>query len=66
MASYGLLYAFTGVKYDAMTKTLYGKDGNYSVLLAHKDGFGAVTCQNGRLSYEPALGSLEILHTQLI
>ena len=35
-------------------------------LLAHKDGFGAVTCQNGRLSYEPALGSLEILHTQLI
>ena len=66
MASYGLLYAFTGVKYDAVTKTLYGKDGNYSVLLAHKDGFGAVTCQNGRLSYEPALGSLEILHTQLI
>lgn len=66
MASYGLLYAFTGVKYDAVTKTLYGKDGNYSVLLAHKDGFGAVTCQNGRLSYEPALGSLEILHTQLV
>ena len=66
MASYGLLYAFTGVKYDAVTKTLYGKDGNYSVLLAHKDGFGAVTCQNGRLSYEPALGSLEILRTQLV
>lgn len=66
MASYGLLQAFTGVRYDAVTKTLFGAEGNYSVLLAHQNGFGTVTCRNGRLSYEPALGELEILQTQLL
>lgn len=65
MASYELIAALTGVHYDAVTKTLSGKQGNYSVLLAHKDGFGMVTCQNGSLTYEPLLGKLEIFRTEL-
>jgi len=60
MASYALLHAYTGVRYDAVTRTLYAKNGNYKVFLATSTGYGFVSCRNGLVQIELVSGTIEI------
>jgi len=50
LSSYAYLQAYTGVRYDAVEKTLYlSRDctGGYTVFLCTQSGYGTVTVQNG-------------------
>lgn len=60
LASYALLASFTGVRYDAVTKTLYVGTGNYKVFLATASGYGLVTSENGMVTVDTVSGTIEI------
>ena len=67
MASYSLLWAYTGVRYDALTKTLFYSLKNsteYSVFLATATGYGIVFVKNDCLSVEVINGTIDVLHTK--
>lgn len=42
LSSYGMLEAATGVRYDAVSRTLYANRGHYKVFLAAETGYGVV------------------------
>lgn len=63
MSSYGLLQALTGVRYDAVEKTLYidsqiGDD--FKSFLSTESGFGTVGLEKGKPSVDIKLGTIEI------
>lgn len=60
LASYALLAAFTGIRYDAVNKTLYAGSGEYKVFLATASGYGLVTAENGTVTVNVVSGSIEI------
>jgi len=60
LASYALLTGFTGVRYDAVTRTLYAENGNYTVFLATASGYGLVSAKNGDISVQPVSGTIDI------
>jgi len=63
MSSYALIQALTGVRYDAVDKTLYidSKVGsNFKSFLSTATGFGSVGLKNGRPFVEIKRGELEI------
>ena len=65
LSSYGLLQGLTGVRYDAVTKTLHidsrvGDD--FRSFLAAASGFGAVGLKAGRPFVEMKAGTLDVEH----
>ena len=60
MASYALLASYTGVRYDAVTKTLYAGKGDYQVFLAAAGGYGLVSCKNGEIKLDVVSGEIAV------
>jgi uncharacterized protein (DUF608 family) len=63
MASYGLLQGLTGIRYDALDKTLYinSKIGdNFVSFLSTETGFGNVQLKNGHPKVDVRYGTIDI------
>lgn len=63
LASYALLEGYTGVRYDAVTKTLYASRKNtkqFKTFLANGGVYGIVTLDGDTLQFKPVRGELEI------
>ena len=55
MASYGLLLAFSGVTYDGTTRSFTGDPGRaYKGFYCTPHGWGTVSSEGGRVTFEPA------------
>ncbi len=66
LSSYSLLQALTGVRYDAVTKTLYldSKVGDFTSFLSTDTGFGNVVYRNGKATLKVVYGKIDIAHIQ--
>ncbi len=62
LSSYGLLYACSGVRYDAVEKTLYFEHTHrdFTVFFAAAGGFGQVGVKDGKPFYRMVEGSLDV------
>ncbi|MEZ0217650.1 MAG: GH116 family glycosyl hydrolase, partial [Rariglobus sp.] len=63
MASYALLQALTGARYDAVEKTLYLDpriDGDFRSFLCTATGFGTVSVKDGRPFIETKSGQIDV------
>ena len=63
MSSYGLLQGLTGVRYDAVDKTLYIDSqigDNFRSFLSTASGFGAVGLENGKPFLDIKMGKLDV------
>lgn len=63
LSSYSLLQAFSGIRYNAVNKTLYvkkGIKGNYKTFICTASGYGTVEIKNGKPFIEVAEGKIEI------
>jgi len=62
MSSYGMLQGLTGVRYDAVTKTLYvdSKVGDFRSFLSTATGYGTVVFENGKASLDVKLGTIPV------
>jgi uncharacterized protein (DUF608 family) len=62
MSSYGLLQGLTGIRYDAMEKTLYidSQVGDFTCFLSTNTGFGTVTLRDGKASVHVSYGSIPV------
>jgi hypothetical protein len=62
MSSYGLLQGLTGVRYDAVDKTLYvdSKIGDFKTFLSTETGFGNVELKGGKVSVNMVYGALNV------
>ena len=60
LASYGMLEALTGVRYDAVDKTLYidSRIGDFTSFLSTATGFGTVGLKNGKPVLDVAYGTI--------
>jgi hypothetical protein len=61
MASYGLLQGLTGVRYDAVDKTLYvdpSIDGDFRAFLCTATGYGTVGMRDGQPFLEVKQGTI--------
>lgn len=67
MASYGMLQALTGVRYDAVSKTLYidSKIGDFKSFISTDKGFGTVECKDGKPSLKVIYGNIDVNHYQV-
>ncbi|MEO5683544.1 MAG: GH116 family glycosyl hydrolase [Chitinophagaceae bacterium] len=65
LSSYGYLQALTGVRYDAVDKTLYVKSrvGDFTSFLSTETGFGTVSLKGGKAIVKPAYGRIDIKKT---
>jgi uncharacterized protein (DUF608 family) len=65
MSSYGLIQGLTGIRYDAVEKTLYidSKIGNnFNCFLSGESGFATVGLKNGKPFIQNKLGSINVKH----
>lgn len=64
MASWAMLQAMTGVRYDAVDKTLYvdSKIGDFKSFISTNTGFGTVEWKDGRVSLKVAYGNIDVEH----
>jgi uncharacterized protein (DUF608 family) len=62
LASYGLMQGLTGVRYDAVDKTLFidSKVGDFATFLSTQSGFGTVSLKEGKPSVKISSGSMAI------
>lgn len=62
LSSYGYLQALTGVRYDAVDKTLFidSKVGDFVSFLSTESGFGTVHFKQGKASVNVAYGKIEV------
>ncbi|QEC66652.1 hypothetical protein FRZ67_04810 [Panacibacter ginsenosidivorans] len=62
LSSYGYLQALTGVRYDAVDKTLYidSKIGDFTSFLSTETGFGTVSLKSGKPFVKIAYGNINI------
>jgi uncharacterized protein (DUF608 family) len=62
MASYALLQAYTGARYDALTGTLFvsAKNGPFRSFLSTATGYGTVEFKDGRVTMETVSGNLNV------
>jgi hypothetical protein len=62
MSSYALIEALTGVRYDAVDKTLYvdSKIGNFTSFLSTNTGFGNVIYQDGKAKVKVVYGKIDV------
>lgn len=62
MSSYACIQGLTGLRYDAVDKTLYvdSKVGDFSVFLSTNTGFGQVHLKSGRPSLDVVYGEISV------
>jgi len=62
MSSYALIQAMTGVRYDALEKTLYvdSKIGDFTSFLSTNTGFGNVRYKQGKASMKVVYGKIDV------
>jgi len=62
LSSYGLLEGYSGVRYDAVSKTLYvdPKRGDFRSFLATATGYGLAGFRDGKPYYEMAKGRIDV------
>lgn len=62
MSSYGLLEGLTGVRYDAVDKTLYidSKIGDFTSFISIATGFGNVSLKGGKPKLDIAYGKIDV------
>jgi uncharacterized protein (DUF608 family) len=62
MSSYGLLQGLTGLRYDAVEKTLHvnSQIGDFTCFLSTATGFGTVTWHNGKASLNVKYGAIPV------
>jgi uncharacterized protein (DUF608 family) len=62
MSSYGLLQGLTGVRYDAIERTLFidSKIGDFTSFLSTESGFGNVGLKNGKPFIEVTQGNIDV------
>jgi uncharacterized protein (DUF608 family) len=62
MSSYALIEGLTGVRYDAVDKTLYidSKVGDFTSFLSTETGFGNVGLKDGKPFFKMVYGSLDV------
>lgn len=63
MASYALIQAYTGVRYDALNKTLRVSRRNaahFRSFLCTQGGYGTVTLKDGKVTLDVASGKIEV------
>lgn len=62
LSSYGYIQCLTGIRYDAVDKTLYidSKIGNFTCFLSTATGFGTVKFENGKATVNEAYGTIEV------
>ena len=60
LSSYGYLQALTGVRFDAVEKTLYidSKIGDFTSFLSTETGFGTVSLKNNKASLNVVYGNI--------
>ena len=65
LSSYGYLQALTGVRYDAVDKTLYidSKVGDFTSFLSTETGFGTVSLKAGKPDLKTVYGTIEVNKT---
>ncbi|MCL2305387.1 MAG: non-lysosomal glucosylceramidase [Planctomycetaceae bacterium] len=65
MSSYGLLQGLTGVRYDALTKTLYvnSQVGDFRSFLSTETGFGTVKYTGGKATLDVKWGTIPVERT---
>ena len=65
LSSYGYLQALTGVRYDAVDKTLYidSKVGDFTSFLSTETGFGTVSLKAGQAAIKTVYGTIEVNKT---
>ena len=65
MSSYGCLQGLTGVRFDAVEKTLYidSKIGDFTSFLSTETGFGTVSLRNGKPTVDVVCGTIPIKKT---
>ncbi len=61
LSSYGYLQALTGVRFDAVTRTLYvdSKIGDFTSFLCTETGFGNVSLKDGKASLKVSYGTID-------
>lgn len=61
-ASYGLIEGLTGVRYDAVDRTLHidSRIGNFTSFISTETGFGTVRLKDGKPSMKIVHGTLEV------
>ncbi|MEX2335881.1 MAG: GH116 family glycosyl hydrolase [Fulvivirga sp.] len=62
MSSYGMIQGLTGVRYDAVDKTLHidSKIGDFTTFLSTETGFGTVSLEGGKPAVKMVHGNLEV------
>jgi hypothetical protein len=62
LSSYGYLQALTGLRYDAVDKTLFidSKVGDFTCFLSTEQGFGTVTVKQDKVTVKVAHGKIDI------
>lgn len=63
MSSYGMIQRLTGIRYDAVTKTLYIDSkirNNFKSFLSAETGFGSVGLKNGKPFVEMKMGHPDV------
>ncbi|MDO5420878.1 MAG: GH116 family glycosyl hydrolase [Bacteroides sp.] len=62
MASYGMLQGLTGVRYDAVDKTMYidSKVGDFKSFISTNTGFGTIEWKQGKPSLEVVYGTIDV------
>jgi hypothetical protein len=62
LSSYGLLQGLTGVRFDAVDKTLFvdSKVGDFTSFLSTENGFGTVSFANGKVSLNVVHGNIAV------
>jgi hypothetical protein len=62
LSSYGYLQALTGVRYDALDKTLFidSRIGDFTSFLSTETGFGNVTLKAGKPILNVVYGTIEV------
>ncbi|GGF25510.1 GH116 family glycosyl hydrolase [Echinicola rosea] len=62
LSSYGMLQGLTGLRYDAVEKTLYisSKIGDFTCFLSTATGFGTVSYKNGKAHVNVAMGKIPV------
>ena len=62
LSSYGLLQGLTGVRYDAVDKTLYinSKIGDFISFISTESGFGNVELRSGKPFVKVVSGHIEV------
>ena len=65
LSSYGYLQALTGVRFDAVEKTLYidSRVGDFTSFLSTDTGFGTVNFKQGKASVKVVYGKINIAKT---